>query len=100
MDLTLNTSLDRSTLMLGLTTASQPVAGSSQANTYEAVIWATTAFTWAVGINPTALKPSAGTPGDRTMPAGIPLRVRIPAGHQIAALALTGAGDLFVNVGA
>ena len=100
MDLTLNTSLDRSTLTLGLTTASQPVAGSSQPQSYEAVIWATTAFTYAVGVVVTALKPVAGTPGDRTIPAGIPIRVQIPAGHQIAALALSGTGDLFVNVGA
>lgn len=100
MELTLNTSLDRSTLTLGLTTASQPVVGSNQAQSYEAVIWATTAFAYAIGQNPTALKPVAGTPGDRTLPAGIPIRIHVPAGHQIAALALTGTGDLYVNVGA
>ena len=98
MELTLNTSIGQNVLALALTTSSQAVIGSSQQQSYEAVIWATTAFTFAIGITATAVKPVGGTPGDRTMPAGIPIRIHVPAGHQIAALALTGTGDLYVNV--
>lgn len=96
MDLSLSTALDRNTLHLGLTTSSQAVSGSSATIDVPFVLWATTAFTYTIGAStPTALKPVAGTPGDRTWPANIPLRVRVPAGMSIAALALTGTGDLY-----
>lgn len=96
MELSLSTAIDRNTLHLGLTGSSQAVAGSTAAYEQEVVLWATTAFSYAVGVSPTALKPVAGTPGDRTIPSSALIRVRIPKGHQIAALALSGTGDLYV----
>ena len=95
MELTLYPSQARSTLHLALTTSSQSVVGSTAAVNQDMVLWATTAFTYAIALTPVAQKPVAGTPGDRTWPAGIPLRVRVPKGFSIAALALSGTGDLY-----
>lgn len=95
MELSLSTALDRNTLHLGLTGSSQAVVGSTAAYEQEVVLWATTAFTYAIALTPVAQKPVAGTPGDRTWPAGIPLRVRVPKGFSIAALALSGTGDFY-----
>lgn len=95
MELTLYPSQARSTLHLALTTSSQSVVGSTAAVNQDMVLWATTAFTYAIGISPTAQKPVAGTPGDRTIPAGVMVRVRVPKGFSIAALALTGTGDFY-----
>lgn len=96
MELTLSPAVARNTLHLALTTSSAAVVGSLTNTESFYVLWATTAFTYAVAVTPTALKPVGGTPGDRTWPANIPLRVRIPNGYSLAALALTGAGDLYV----
>ena len=96
MELTLYPSQARSTLHLALTTSSQSVVGSTAAVNQDMVLWATTAFTYAIALTPVAQKPVAGTPGDRTIPASALIRVRIPKGHQIAALALSGTGDLYV----
>ena len=95
MELTLYPSQARSTLHLALTTSSQSVVGSTAAVNQDTVLWATTAFTYAIALTPVAQKPVAGTPGDRTWPAGIPLRVRVPKGFSIAALALSGTGDFY-----
>lgn len=95
MELTLSPALDRNALHLALTTSTAPVVGSVTQTESVFVLWATTAFTYAIALTPTAQKPVAGTPGDRTWPAGIPLRVRVPKGFSIAALALSGTGDFY-----
>ena len=95
MELTLYPSQARSTLHLALTTSSQSVVGSTAAVNQDMVLWATTAFTYAIALTPTAIKPVAGTLGDRTVPAGVMVRVHVPKGFSIAALALTGTGDFY-----
>lgn len=95
MELTLSPNQCRNTLHLAMTAASQPLVGSAATNEGIFVIWATTPFAYSIGKTPSTVKPVAGTLGDRTWPAGIPLRVVVPKGFSISALALSGTGDLY-----
>lgn len=102
MELSLYSKSGRDSQVLALTAATA-LLGTAPTNGIRdvvAVIWATTAFCYAVGANPSAQKPVVGTPGDVTLPAGVPVRINIPAGLTLAAAALTGTGELYVNVGA
>jgi len=101
MELSLYSKASRDSQVLALTAATATLASApASGRDVVAVIWATTAFCYAVGANPSAQKPVAGTPGDVTLPAGVPVRITIAAGQTLAAAALTGTGELYVNVGA
>lgn len=102
MDLTLGYSQTRPAYHIPLTTSSATLSGTSPAATadVDVVIWATTAFSYELAATPTAVKPASPAIGSRTLPAGVCFRIQIPRGFTIAALALSGTGDLYINMGA
>lgn len=102
MDLTLSYAKEDTTWHIPLTTTSATLSGTSPAasNEVEVVIWATTAFSYKLGASPTAVKPVSPATGTRTIPGNVMTRIRIPTGFTIAAVALSGTGDLYMMLGA
>jgi hypothetical protein len=101
MELTINRELAKKCRRFAISATSKvdPAGVFSADSGTEVVIWADTAFVYAIGENPATSLPNEATTGDVVWPANVPARIGVPAGHKIAAATVTGTGNIVICPG-